>query len=97
MEREMKGGAGIPSGPAQRVFAKQFVAESFALVDKAGRPRGAMVVGADGVAGLALFGKDGEIRASLAVKEDGTGEFSINGKVVRFEKEGQASMPLPSE
>ena len=93
MERETKGG-GVPPEPKVRV-AEQFVAESFVLVDKAGRHRGGMSVTPDGVAGLTLHGKDGEIRALLAVGEDGTAELSINGTVVRFEKEGKVSMVPP--
>jgi hypothetical protein len=88
MEREAKGGGGVPPCPVEEVVR----AERFALVDKTGRLRGGLSVTPDGVAGLTLHGKDGEIRAVLAVGEDGTGELSINGTVVRFEKEGKASL-----
>lgn len=75
------------SKPKKRVVAEQIVAESFVLVDKAGRPRGGMSVSPDGVAGLVLQDKAGKITATLTVEENGTARLIVNDMVVKFEKD----------
>jgi hypothetical protein len=80
MKRETKGGAAPPKTPEDVIVKKMIVAEHFALVDKAGHPRGGMVVDSDGTANLALQDNTEQIRAALLVTEAGAVQFCMTDR-----------------
>lgn len=81
-KRRMKREVGVPPKPQGKVLvAETVIAKQFTLVDKAGHPRGGMMVTPEGMASLILHDKTGRITSGLLVSEDGTGHFYMtNGE-----------------
>lgn len=75
MERETKGGGGVPPGPVEEVVR----AERFELVDKTGQLRGGMITSEDGTASIALSDRNGRPMIIAGVEKDGrNATFSIS-------------------